>query len=83
MPDRKISRAAVVSWYCSLRYDGFVRRDDRRDRTHLGLRSAHCANMAAQPCSKGCENVGPETSWCVCNLARIRKLRTSGQRLPE
>eukprot|EP00966_Prymnesium_polylepis_P079149 1834428-Prymnesium_polylepis.1 len=29
------------------------------------------------------QSFGPETSWCVCNLAQIRKLRTSGQRLPD
>eukprot|EP00966_Prymnesium_polylepis_P168302 3891551-Prymnesium_polylepis.1 len=48
--------------------------------THLGLRSANCANMAAR--SAAFENVGPQTSWCVCNLARIRKLRAEAQRLP-
>eukprot|EP00966_Prymnesium_polylepis_P263007 6074876-Prymnesium_polylepis.1 len=49
--------------------------------TYLGLQSAHCANMAAR--SAAVRKFGPETSWCVCNPARIRKLRTNGQRLPE
>eukprot|EP00966_Prymnesium_polylepis_P172949 4000118-Prymnesium_polylepis.1 len=51
MPDRKVSRVTVVSWCCSLRLRGLRPSVRLTVETHLGFRSAHCANWlrAAHP----------------------------------
>eukprot|EP00966_Prymnesium_polylepis_P002064 47245-Prymnesium_polylepis.1 len=52
MPAWKASRATFVSWCFSLRLRR-LRPSDVTVATHLDIRSAHCANMAARSAAFG------------------------------